>query len=94
MRPVLNIEVCLVATMCSVPFIVDFLRFGVWDIMSARYYWRIVIYLCMVLHCCSACFLLCGLCFMRVVRCSGCLPSVNCTEGKQPILTASAMKHK
>jgi hypothetical protein len=27
------------------------------------YYWRIVIFLYMVLYCCSACFLLCGLCF-------------------------------
>jgi hypothetical protein len=77
MRPVLHIEVCLVEKLCSVPFIVDFVWFEVWDIMSARYYWRIVIFLCMVLHYCSACFLLCGLCFMRVLRRIGCLLSVN-----------------
>jgi hypothetical protein len=35
MRPVLYIEVCLVETMCSVPFIVDFLLFEVWDRQQA-----------------------------------------------------------
>jgi hypothetical protein len=34
--------------------------------MSARYYWRIVIFICMVLHCRFLCFLLRGLCFIHV----------------------------
>jgi hypothetical protein len=105
MRPVFHIGVCLVEKLCNVPFIVDLLWSEVWDIMSARYYWRIVIFICMVLHCRFLCFLLenmkyysrviifytmaillnyfdqtyllRGLCFMRVLRCIGCLLSVN-----------------
>jgi hypothetical protein len=43
-----------------------------YDLKSGLLYQRVVIgvlsfFLCMGLHC-SACFLLCGLCFMRVVR--------------------------
>jgi hypothetical protein len=77
MRPVFHIGICLVEKLCSMPFIVDLLCSEVWDNMSARYYWRIVIFICMVLHCRFLCFLLRGLCFMRVLWCIGCLLSVN-----------------
>jgi hypothetical protein len=93
MRPAFHIAVCLLAKLCSVPFIVDLLWSEVWDIMSARYYWLIVIFICMVLHYRFVCFLLCGLYFMCVLRCIGCLLSVRLVVAPRTALYLSRSQY-